>query len=107
MAEFEYDVAISFAGEQRAEARTIERNASRLVLSVEPIPGFPVSEVEVIGSIYRLCAVERKSCQKIADHLNQMGLPCGPVALPCPESTGQPHPKVPIWRRRNIHPVEN
>jgi site-specific DNA recombinase len=38
-----------------------ERNASRLVLSVEPIPGFPVSEVEVIGSIYRLCAVERKS----------------------------------------------
>jgi hypothetical protein len=38
-----------------------ERNASRLVLSVEPIPGFPVSEVDVIGSIYRLCAVERKS----------------------------------------------
>jgi site-specific DNA recombinase len=49
-----------------------ERNASRLALSVEPIPGFPVSEVEVIGSIYHLCAVERKSCQKIADHLNQM-----------------------------------
>ena len=55
-----------------------ERNASRLVLSVEPIPGFPVSEVDVIGSIYRMCAVERKSCQKIADHLNQMGLPSSP-----------------------------
>jgi site-specific DNA recombinase len=79
-----------------------ERNASRLVLSVEPIPGFPVSEVEVIGSIYRLCAVERKSCQKIADHLNQLGLPSSPSPLPPTEPTSQPHPKVPIWRPSQV-----
>jgi site-specific DNA recombinase len=79
-----------------------ERNASRLVLSVQPIPGFPVSEVEVIASIYHLCAVERKSCQKIADHFNQMGLPSSPVTLPPPESTVQSGPKVPIWRPSQV-----
>ena len=48
-----------------------DRNAARLVLSEEPIPGLPISEAAVIEAIFRLCAFEKKSCQKIADHLNQ------------------------------------
>jgi site-specific DNA recombinase len=35
-----------------------------------------VCEVDVMRLIYRMAAVERKSCFKIADHLNQLGIPC-------------------------------
>ena len=37
-----------------------DRNASRLVLSEEPIPGLPLSEAAVIEAIFRLCATETK-----------------------------------------------
>src|SRR5579864_3625943 len=54
-----------------------EHGQSRLVISDEPIPGFALSEVEVVRTIYRMCGAEKKSCQKIADHLNRTGIPCG------------------------------
>jgi hypothetical protein len=54
-----------------------DRNAARIVLSEEPILGLPLSEAAVIATIFRLCAIEKKSCQKIADHLNHTGVPCG------------------------------
>src|SRR5262249_45713193 len=53
-----------------------ERREARLVLSEEPIPGMLVPEVDVMRLIYRMAAVERKSCFKIADHLNGLGIPC-------------------------------
>ncbi len=53
-----------------------ERREAHLVLSGEPIPGQQMSEVEVIQLIFRMAAVERKSCFKIADHLNQLRIPC-------------------------------
>src|SRR6202162_6305578 len=53
-----------------------ERREARLVLSQETIPGMLVSEVDVIRLVYRMAAVERNSCFKIADHLHGLGIPC-------------------------------
>jgi site-specific DNA recombinase len=54
-----------------------ERGQGRIVVSDEPIPGFEMSEAEVVRTIYRMSATEKKSCQKIADYLNRTGIPCG------------------------------
>ena len=56
-----------------------EKRNARLVPSEEQIPGVAMSEVEVIRDIFRLSAVESKSCIKIADRLNQMRVPCAYV----------------------------
>jgi site-specific DNA recombinase len=56
-----------------------EKRNARLVISEEHIPGVGMSESEVIREIYRLATVERKSCIKIADRLNQMRVPCAYV----------------------------
>jgi site-specific DNA recombinase len=49
---------------------------SRLVISEEPISNLALSEAEVIRTIYRMAAIERKSCFAIADYLNRIGVPC-------------------------------
>jgi site-specific DNA recombinase len=54
-----------------------EKAQARIIIREEPIPGLQVSEAEVVRTIYRMCAAEKKSCQKIADHLNRAGIPCG------------------------------
>ena len=54
-----------------------ERGQSRLVVCDEPSAGLKQSEAEVVRTIYRLCAKEKKSCQRIADHLNRTAVPCG------------------------------
>jgi site-specific DNA recombinase len=48
----------------------------RLVLADESIPGVDLSEADVVRMIYRLAAVERKSCQFIAVRLNELQIPC-------------------------------
>ncbi len=50
------------------------------VLTKIPFPASKISEAEVVRTIYRMAGVEKKSCQKIADHLNRVGVPCGSVA---------------------------
>jgi len=50
--------------------------AWRLVVSDEAIPGVDLSEAEVIRMIYRLAAVERRSCHFIAARLNELRIPC-------------------------------
>ncbi|HJT58431.1 MAG TPA: recombinase family protein [Ktedonobacteraceae bacterium] len=52
---------------------------SRLVVSEKLIPGFHLSEAEVVRIIYRMAAEELKSCQAIADHLNALGIPSSHV----------------------------
>src|ERR1039458_7881299 len=47
-----------------------EKGQGRLVISDEKIPGFEISEADVVRTIYRMSAVEKKSCQNIADHLH-------------------------------------
>jgi site-specific DNA recombinase len=53
-----------------------EKAAARLIVSEEQIAGLGMSEADVIRLIYRMAAVERKSCRKISDHLNEVGVPC-------------------------------
>jgi site-specific DNA recombinase len=53
-----------------------EKNDARLVVCDEKIPGFDLSEADVVRLIYGMSAKEKKSCQKIADHLNRTGIPC-------------------------------
>jgi site-specific DNA recombinase len=53
-----------------------EKREARLVVSDEIIPANGLSESEVIRLIYRLAAVERRSCFFIADRLNQLRVPC-------------------------------
>jgi site-specific DNA recombinase len=53
-----------------------ERGEARLILSDEPISEIDLSETDVIQLIYKMAAVEKKSCFKIADRLNQLRVPC-------------------------------
>ncbi|HWD00430.1 MAG TPA: recombinase family protein [Candidatus Sulfopaludibacter sp.] len=56
-----------------------ERGQLRIAVNNDPIPGLDVSEADVVRTIYRMSADERQSCQRIADHLNRICVPCGSV----------------------------
>jgi site-specific DNA recombinase len=79
-----------------------QRSAARLAISQELIPGFSLSEAEVVRTIFQMCAGEQRSCQKIADYLNQLGLPCGPPAPPNPEPKQQQRPRAALWRPSQV-----
>ncbi len=69
----------------------------RIALSDEPIPGFDMSEADVVRTMYRMMAVEKKSCQKIADFLNRTRIPCGSA------DAGKRNRRVaPIWRPSHV-----
>lgn len=77
-----------------------DRGQGRLVISEQPIPGFELSEAEVIRTIFRMCAIERKSCQKIADHLSRLGIPCSSAAVADPEKRSRR--TAPVWRPSHV-----
>jgi site-specific DNA recombinase len=56
-----------------------EKQTSRLVVYEEPIPGMAMSEAEVIREVFRMTAVEGKSCRVIAARLNDLRVPCAYV----------------------------
>jgi site-specific DNA recombinase len=56
-----------------------EKGQARLSVSEEPIPDLEMSESEIIRIIFRMSAVEQKSCFYIADQLNRIGVPCAYV----------------------------
>jgi site-specific DNA recombinase len=56
-----------------------EKAAARLIISDAPVAGLEISEADVIRSIYRMAAVEKKSCYVIADYLNALRVPCAYV----------------------------
>src|SRR5258708_12581717 len=56
-----------------------EKARARLITSEEPIPGLDLSEAQVIQIIFRMPAVEKRSCFAIADHLNRIQVPCAYV----------------------------
>lgn len=53
-----------------------EKRSAHLIISEEPIAGLATSEAEVIREVFRMAAVERKSCNVIAAWLNELGIPC-------------------------------
>ena len=52
--------------------KTGEKQDACLVVSDDPITGLAMSEAEVIREVFRMAAVERKSCIAIADRLNTL-----------------------------------
>jgi len=56
--------------------RVGEKRDARLVVSDDPIPGMAMSEADVIRDVFRMSAVERKSCRVIATRLNNLRIPC-------------------------------
>ena len=56
-----------------------EKRDAHLVISEDPIPGLAMSEADVIREVFRMAAVERKSCRIIAARLNDLRIPCAYV----------------------------
>jgi hypothetical protein len=74
------------------------RGEGRLVIQRGADSGFDLSEPEVVRTIYRMCSGEKKSCQKIADHLNRIAIPCSTATLN--SSNGKRNRRTgPIWDR--------
>jgi site-specific DNA recombinase len=53
-----------------------EHRDARIVVSDELIPDLGMSEADVVRMIYHMAAAEKKSCRKIAEHLNALHVPC-------------------------------
>jgi site-specific DNA recombinase len=51
-----------------------QKKDARLVVSNELLPGFEMSEADVVRLIFRMAVEEHQSCFQIADCLNQMGI---------------------------------
>ena len=80
-----------------------EKGQGRLVISEERIPGFEMSEAEIVRMIYRLSAVEKKSCQNIADHLHRRGIPCTSAWNTEDATTGKRNRRIAaMWRSSHI-----
>lgn len=56
-----------------------EKRDAHIVISEDPTPGLAMSEAEVIREVFRMAAVERKSCRVIAVRLNDLRIPCAYV----------------------------
>ena len=56
-----------------------EKRDARIAVFEDPIPGVGMSEPDVIREVFRMAAVERKSCRVIAERLNQLRIPCAYV----------------------------
>ncbi len=74
-----------------------EKAQARIVPSEEQIPGFSMSEADVVRTIYCMSGVEKKSCQKIADFLNRASVPCGSS-----EPGKRNRRLAPIWRPSHV-----
>jgi site-specific DNA recombinase len=56
-----------------------EKQNARIIICEEPIPGLAMSEADVIREVFRMAAVEGKSCRVIATRLNDLRIPCAYV----------------------------
>jgi len=80
-----------------------EKGQGRLVISDEKIPGFEISEADVVRTIYRMSAVEKKSCQNIADHLHRRGIPCTSARNTENAATGKRNRRIAaMWRSSHV-----
>ena len=68
-----------------------------LALDKDPIPGLKLSPFDVVRRIFR-DAADGKSCQKIADWLNAMGVPTSKQSLKGAAKTGRES----IWRPNSV-----
>jgi site-specific DNA recombinase len=74
----------------------------RIAVNGAPIPGLDLSEAEVVRTIYRMCAVEQQSCQRIADFLNRVGIPCGSAENSKVEGGKRQRRTASVWRPSHV-----
>jgi site-specific DNA recombinase len=80
-----------------------EKRDARIVIAEEPIPGFAISEADIVRTIFRMSGLEGKSCQKIADHLNRAGIPCGSSENAIESKNGKRTRRTaPLWRPSHV-----
>jgi hypothetical protein len=56
-----------------------EKRSAHLVISDDSIPGPTMSEADVIREVFRMAAVEERSCRIIAARLHDLRVPCACV----------------------------
>jgi hypothetical protein len=56
-----------------------EKQNAHIIISEDLIPSLAMSEADVIREVFRMAAVERKSCPVIAARLNDLHIPCAYV----------------------------
>ena len=56
-----------------------EKRDAHIVVSEDQVPGLAMSEADIIRDVFRMAAVERKSCRVIAERLNSQRVPCAYV----------------------------
>ena len=83
-----------------------EKGDARLVVCEEKVPGLELSEADVVRMIYRMSGTDKKSCQKIADHLNREGIPCTAGANGAGEGK-RSRGMAPIWRPSHAVPASS
>jgi site-specific DNA recombinase len=80
-----------------------EKGEAKLVVCDDKIPGFDLSEADVVRLIYCMSANEKKSCQKIADHLNRTEIPCtSDWRTHGPASGKRSRHQAAIWRPSHV-----
>jgi site-specific DNA recombinase len=80
-----------------------EKGQGHLVVSDEKIPGFEISEADVVRTIYRMSADEKRSCQNIADHLHRTGVPCSSAWNNQNAETGKRGRRIAaMWRSSHV-----
>jgi site-specific DNA recombinase len=80
-----------------------QKREARIAINTDPIAGFDLSEADVVSTIFRMSAVERKSCQRIADHLNRACIPCGSAANTDSSEGGKRNRRTAsIWRPSHV-----
>lgn len=74
----------------------------RLAVNEAPIPGLDLSEADVVRTIYRMSAADKQPCQRIADYLNRIGVPCGSAQNTKVEDGKRRRRTARLWRPSHI-----
>ena len=83
-----------------------EKGQSRLAICDEQIPGFHLSEAEIVRTIYNMSAAEKKSCRKIADHLYRTGVPCASAWMTADAPAGKRKRRTAaMWRSSYVRNI--
>jgi site-specific DNA recombinase len=78
------------------------KGQSRLAIAEERIPGFEMTEADVVRLIYKMSAKDKKSCQRISDHLNRLGVPCGSSNTDAERAGKRSRRVAKIWRPSHV-----
>jgi site-specific DNA recombinase len=74
----------------------------RIAVNESPIHGLDLSEADVVRTIYRMSAADKHPCQRIADYLNRIGVPCGSAQNTKVEDGKRRRRTARLWRPSHV-----